>query len=249
VPVSYITDDGFRLGIWVTRQRARKHKTSTDRRRRLEALPGWSWDPFSDQWEEGFSHLKRFSDLKGNCRVPVSHKTDDGFRLGGWVSAQRSRKNRINVDRRQRLEGLPGWSWNVRSDKWEEGFTHLKQFSERMGHCRVSRGDKTGDGFRLGGWVSAQRSRKDTLNVDRRQRLEGLRGWSWNVRSARWEEGFSHLKRFSDLKGNCRVLVSYRTDEGFQLGVWVSKQRTNKHLGHFDRRQRLEALPGWVWKR
>jgi Helicase associated domain len=76
-----------------------------------------------------------------------------------------------------------------------------------------------------------------------------LRGWSWNVRSDRWEEGFSHLKQFSDLKGNCRVLVSYRTDEGFPLGVWVSKQRTNKHLGHFDRRQRLEARPGWVWKR
>jgi Helicase associated domain len=249
VPASHMTDDGFQLGTWVARQRARKHKTSPDRRQRLEALPGWSWAPFSDQWEEGFSHLKQFYDLKGNCRVPISHKTDDGFRLGGWVSVQRSRKNTINVDRRQRLEGLPAWSWNVRSDKWEEGFSHLKQFSERMGHCQVSRGYKTGDGFRLGGWVSTQKSRKDTINVDRRQRLEGLRGWSWSVRSDKWEEGFSHLKQFSDLKGNCRVSVSYKTDGGFPLGVWVSKQRTKRHLGHFDRRRRLEALPGWVWKR
>jgi hypothetical protein len=63
-----------------------------DRRERLEALPGWSWNAFSDKWAEGFSHLKRFSERVGHCRVSQSYRTDEGYRLGQWVSIQRANK-------------------------------------------------------------------------------------------------------------------------------------------------------------
>jgi Helicase associated domain len=158
-----------------------KEKMEPDRRQRLEALLGWSWDFLSDLWEEGFSHLKQFSERERHCRVFATYKTDDGYPLGSWGSRQRKVKDTMDVDRRQRLEALPGWSWDVFLDLWEEGFTRLKQFSGREGHCRVPTFYKTDDGYRLGQWAGVQRRDKGTMDPVRRQRLEALPGWVWKV--------------------------------------------------------------------
>jgi superfamily II DNA or RNA helicase len=246
VPKNHKTDDGYRLGQWIRHRRAERDTMQLSRRQRLEALPGWSWDPFSDQWEENFSRLKQFSEREGHCRVPLRYKTDDGYRLGSWVQDQR-RARSLEPTRQQRLKALPGWSRDVLSEQWEEGFSYLKAFSEREGHCLVPLRYKADDGYRLGPWVSGQRYNKDQTEPDRRQRLEALRGWSWAVLSDQWEKGFSHLKQFSEREGHCRVLKGYKTNDGFRLSNWIRSQRNNKHAMQPDRRQRLEALPGWSW--
>ena len=64
-------------------------------------------------WEEGFSHLKQFSDRQKHCRVTMDYRTEDGYRLGQWVKVQRKTKDKMDLDRRQRLEALPGWIWKV----------------------------------------------------------------------------------------------------------------------------------------
>ena len=248
VPGSYKTGDDYRLGQWVQNQRTKKDTMEPDHRQRLEALPGWSWDALSYKWEEGFSYLKEFSELEGHCRVTISYKTKDGYRLGQWVSVQRRTKDAVDLDRRQRLETLRGWSWDLSSDQWEIGFAHLKQFANREGHCRVPASYKTKDGYRLGQWVTVQRTNKDKLEPNYRQRLEALPGWSWDALSYQWEQGFSYLRQFANREGHCRVLTRYKTISGYQLGNWVSKQRAAKDTMDLDRRQRLEALPGWLWK-
>jgi hypothetical protein len=138
-------------------------------------------DPHSDQWEEGVSHLKQFSERESHCRVLQTYKTDDGYRLGIWVNSQRTTRDNMDPDRRQRLEALAGWSWDVISDQWEDGFSRLKQFSNREGHCRVLDSYKTDDGYRLGQWVRVQRRTKDKMDSHHRQRLEALPGWVWKV--------------------------------------------------------------------
>jgi hypothetical protein len=154
----------------------------------------------------------------------------------------------MDPDRWRRLGALPGWSWDVRSDQWEKGFTHLRAFSDRKGHCQVRRGFKTDDGYALGEWVNNQRKAKDKLDPDRRRRLGALRGWFWDASADRWEKRFCHLTEFAEREKHCEVPFRYKTDDGFRLDLWLGRQRKAKDKLNLDRRKRLEALPGWVWQ-
>ncbi len=245
---TFSTPDGFQLGTWVIRQRAYKDSLSKERLIQLEALPGWSWDPLTDQWELGFNHLKKYADREGHCRVVKTFRTADGFRLGGWVSNLRTHKNNLSQVRVMQLESLPGWTWDVNAVKWEEGFRHLNEFVDREGHCRFAMTFRTCDGYRLGQWVSIQRRQKYCLSQERLMRLEALSGWVWSEIEEQWELGFRHLNEFIEKKGHCTMNKTFRTADGFRLGGWVNRQQTRKDSLTMERMTSLEALPGWVWR-
>ena len=68
VPASYVTDEGYRLGMWVNNQRVgyKKGKLSPERVERIESLKGWTLDPFESAWEEGFEQLERYAEKHGH---------------------------------------------------------------------------------------------------------------------------------------------------------------------------------------
>ena len=57
-------ESGFRLGQWITVQRANKSKMSVERRSRLDDI-GFVWDPLQSDWEEGFYNLQIIRTAKG----------------------------------------------------------------------------------------------------------------------------------------------------------------------------------------
>ena len=69
----------------------------------------------------------------------------------------------------------------------------------------------------------------------------------WNMDDAAWEEGFGYLTAYVQAEGHARVPQRHRTADGFRLGAWVAKQRYKKDTLSADRRQRLDAVDGWVW--
>ncbi len=245
VPQAYKTADGFRLGQWVGVQRSVKGTIPNDRRARLAAL-AFVWDPYDTDWEEGFSHLEAFVKEHGHCRVPRSHKNADGFRLGQWVGVQRSQKDAIRAERKARLDAL-GFEWDPLPAQWEEGFAHLEAFVKEHGHCRVPPTFMTAEGYNLGRWIIKLRTKNETLLPERKARLDAL-GIVWDARIEKWEEGFSHLEAFVKEHGHCRVPDKYQTADRFQLGIWVSTQRTRQRRSMLlpERKARLDAL-GFVW--
>ena len=118
VVFTHKTQDGVALGSWVGTQRKyyKQGQLSHERIAKLEALVGWVWDPFDQQWEEGFSALEAYVAKHGDAGVPVTHKTQDGFALGQWVSVQRRayKKGQLSQERITRLEALAGWAWSAK---------------------------------------------------------------------------------------------------------------------------------------
>ena len=46
-------------------------------------------DTLGRSWDEMFGRLTRYTKQHGDCLVPATHRTDDGYNLGGWVHHQR----------------------------------------------------------------------------------------------------------------------------------------------------------------
>jgi hypothetical protein len=112
VPVERV-EWGFPLGSWVHKRRVERDRMGAARRRRLEALPGWVWNKFDAQFQEGLRFLRAFAEREGHARVPALH-VEDGFHLGRWVSHLRARKDEMSRERRRTLEAIHGWSWRLR---------------------------------------------------------------------------------------------------------------------------------------
>ena len=73
MPQTYTEADGYRPGSWVTTQRTARDKgtLSAERIKSLEALPGWSWDPGAEAWEE---HFRGFSISSPSTARPASRR-------------------------------------------------------------------------------------------------------------------------------------------------------------------------------
>ena len=132
---------------------------------------------------------------------------------------------------------------------WEFWFGLLEQFVKGHGHACVPQHHAV-DGYPLGNWVSMQRSRyaKNTLEADRKTRLQELPGWTWDILAAKWEEGYSRLLDYVESNGHARVPNTYNVDD-YPLGQWVGVQRRLRAKGKLDvdRERRLLELNGWVW--
>ncbi|WP_057003389.1 DEAD/DEAH box helicase [Mycobacterium kyorinense] len=190
IPRDHRCYDGFLLFQWASDQRREYAAGTLDAQRTaaLESLPGWQWRPAGQRWEYGFAQLAEFAADTGQASPSQNYVTEQGYRLGEWVSKQRyaHARGQLDAQRTAALESLPGWQWDLLEARWCAGLAELARFAAQHGHLGVPRNYRTAGGDPLGKWVDNQRSaeRAGTLAAHRVAALEALPGWSWSAPAA-----------------------------------------------------------------
>jgi hypothetical protein len=95
----------FGLGSWVKRQQVQynlyssgsKSELTEDRVRMLNDL-GFVWSRRSNNWNENFQRLKRWSEEHGTCHIPDGSDDPELVALSKWISDQRG-MNRLQIVR------------------------------------------------------------------------------------------------------------------------------------------------------
>ena len=116
IPKRYVGANGKNLGVWLSHQREGK---------RNGRLAGWQvemlnrigmmWE-FDDPWETGYKHAKEYFKEYGNLEVPYAYSCKDNYRLGKWISNQRSayqKEQQFSQEQRKRLEEI-GMIWSAK---------------------------------------------------------------------------------------------------------------------------------------
>ena len=235
----HITASGYRLGGWVDKCRQKKGLLSSKRLKQLNDL-GFVWDIRSYQWEQGFENLVAYKKEFGDCLVQSSGGKAEF--LVNWVSSQRMKKWKLSGEQINRLNEI-GFIWDVRSLKWDQGYSELFNYKNKCGDCLVNNDHITASGYRLGAWVDKRRQRKDLLSEKQLKQLNDL-GFVWEPQSNQWEQGFEKLVAYKKEFGDCLVPKS-RGKANF-LANWVGTQRGTKEKISHERIRRLDQI-GFVW--
>ena len=87
-----------------------------------------------------YQELVEYHQAHGDCNVPRYYSENP--QLSTWVSGQRQRNNRGNLDA-EKIEKLDelGFSWNPYQDAWNEMYQTLVEYKRAHGHCRVANDD------------------------------------------------------------------------------------------------------------
>ena len=255
-PQHYKTVEGYSLGSWQSNQRT-NYSLRILSPVRIEQLNniGFTWDKFEEYFESGLRETLLYKEKTGNPNATKHYKTAKGFPLGAWQSNQRTRykAGKISPERIKQLEDI-GFKWDKFEEYFEKGFQETVLYKKSTGNPNVLKSYETAEGFLLGYWQGNQKGnyRKGNLSPERIKRLEDI-GFKWEIQKERFEDqfekGFQETILYKEKTGNPNVPQSYRTAEGYQLGIWQGNQKGNYKKGILspDRIERLVKI-GFTWE-
>ena len=176
--------DGIALAQWCAtrRQEYRRGVLPPWLGEALEAIPGWSWEPIEEHYEDRLRQLREHVELRGWEGFALHTIDRYGNRLGRWASHVRvlHRSGRLPAWVVKELEAFEGWIWEPLLDRHARKIDLLRRFIARHGWEELHRSTVV-DGVRLGAWVMNCRNRRKHRQIsdELARALEKVPGWTW----------------------------------------------------------------------
>ena len=252
IKLGYMCEDGTKLGIWISTQREHYFKgILTEEQVTLLEQIGMSWQRFDDKWNKAFNAVLSFVNSGGDVNNVPLDLIVEGINISRWLHNQRGKhKNgKLNKENTERLEKL-GIIWEMKDSKWEQAYSSAHSYFMEYHDLNVPQKFVCEDGFKLGVWLSSQRTRYRTgkLSAEKIERLENI-GMIWNKDDLHFESEISHVKAYLQEYGNLDIPKDYVCEDGYRLGAWLRTARQNYRCGEMSQRKilALEEL-GIVWE-
>lgn len=231
--------------VALIRQFKKNGKLSKAREKQLfQKIPGWSFDPRSDELEVLKARITEFIEEHGNSRVPIGYKksSSDDYNLYSKLSSLRRNNNieklenpgKRSIQIYEDFTKIKGFSWKNNAEQdWDNFIYYLKLFEEEFQHTRVK--DKLiYQGYGLGTAISNWRKRKNQLDDEQIKQLESTKHWSWDPKKDNWKLLYSIVYEHCKIVGNNMFGGAFRiewSETSFEEPPYKLSDRPSKHSG------------------
>ena len=260
MPTKYKTSDGYSLGGWLRTQRlVRAGKANgrlTDSQiERLDRI-GMRWESVNDvSWQRHYDACRAYRDEQRDLNVSGDYVAN-GITLGRWIKSVRNyrrygiKSNYFTPEREKLLDDL-GMVWDQPDYLWNRNYEAAKCYFARFGDLNVPAGHVE-NGVKLYNWLADLRKKygAGALTDEQIEQMNAL-GMRWQSKNdIAWENGFNHAKAYADKFGTADAPLNYVCDDGYKLGVWLSKCREKYTKGTLTDYQikQLESI-NIVWNK
>ena len=224
-------------------------------------MPGWTWDPFADDWQAGYEVLVAYIAANRHGLRPRRSSSEGNFALGKRATKQRTALAlgpQADPDRKRDPRRDTGLELGAsHRTSWEQRLRPPARLCPANWHLAVPGAaprTRTGSSSVNGATSTAPSARQRHAAAP-----EQCQSASNPCPSGRGSPGatlgspgFEHLVAYVERERatvGCRRSGSKRA-RLLKLGQWAQVQRTEHGKGRIksERATRLEGISGWVWE-
>ena len=261
VPSSYVSEDGYKLGMRIAVTRFNPSKLEENQRVELNDM-GFIWRVPKDKrkgsksfdFDEYATHLEEYFNEYGDSFVPISYVSKDGYKLGAKTSYVRRWHSKFDEKIESQLSKFD-FMLTVPKDKVKRrafDFALLKK--EYIEYKRTHNGSSyvpadyvSPDGYKLGIGLGFIRRGVYKYTPEQKRQLDEI-GFLWSYKGLNngFDKFYSELVQYKQEHGDLLVKSDFRTENGYRLGEKITNVRSGMvHLTE-DQKKTLDEI-GFVW--